>query len=53
VVGGRIAVLMRQPRTNLAGKDALPQLLATLARATTILTPYSDLTLTVPSDTPL
>ena len=39
--GDRIATLMRQPCVNLVGKDTLPQLLATLARATAVLTPDS------------
>jgi heptosyltransferase I len=39
--GERIAALMRRPCVNLVGKDTLPQLLATLARATAILTPDS------------
>jgi heptosyltransferase I len=39
--GDRIAALMREPCINLVGKDTLPQLLATLARATAVLTPDS------------
>jgi heptosyltransferase I len=39
--GTRIASLMRRPCVNLVGKDTLPQLLATLARATAVLTPDS------------
>jgi heptosyltransferase I len=39
--GDRIVALMRQPCVNLVGKDTLPQLLATLARATAVLTPDS------------
>jgi heptosyltransferase I len=39
--GARIESLMRRPCVNLVGKDTLPQLLATLARATAILTPDS------------
>jgi heptosyltransferase I len=39
--GARIAELMRSPVTNLVGKDTLLELLATLARATAVLTPDS------------
>jgi heptosyltransferase I len=39
--GARIADLMRHPATNLVGKDTLLELLATLARATAVLTPDS------------
>ena len=39
--GARIATLMREPSTNLVGKDTLPELLATLARATLLLSPDS------------
>ena len=39
--GARIATLMREPCTNLVGKDTLPELLATLARATVLLSPDS------------
>jgi len=39
--GDRIGTLMRQPCVNLVGKDTLPQLLATLGRATAVLTPDS------------
>lgn len=39
--GARIAALMREPCENLVGKDTLPELLATLARATVLLSPDS------------
>ena len=39
--GARIESLMRERCVNLVGKDTLPQLLATLARATAVLTPDS------------
>ena len=39
--GERIASLMRQPCVNLVGKDTLPELLATLARATLLVSPDS------------
>jgi len=39
--GARIAALMRQPCVNLVGKDTLPELLATLARATLLVSPDS------------
>jgi len=39
--GARIAELMRHPATNLVGKDTLLELLATLVRATAVLTPDS------------
>ena len=39
--GARIAELMRHPATNLVGKDTLLEFLATLARATAVLTPDS------------
>ena len=39
--GARIAELMRHPATNLVGKDTLLELLATLGRATALLTPDS------------
>lgn len=39
--GTRIESQMRTPCVNLVGKDTLPQLLATLARATTLLAPDS------------
>jgi heptosyltransferase I len=39
--GARIAELMRFPADNLVGKDTLLELLATLARATAVLTPDS------------
>jgi len=39
--GARIEALMHTPCVNLVGKDTLPQLLATLARATAVLTPDS------------
>ena len=39
--GARIVELMRQPATNLVGKDTLLELLATLARSTALLTPDS------------
>jgi heptosyltransferase I len=39
--GARIEGLMRAPCVNLVGKDTLPQLLATLARATALVTPDS------------
>jgi heptosyltransferase I len=39
--GARIESLMRAPCVNLVGRDTLPQLLATLARATALLTPDS------------
>ncbi len=39
--GARIESLMRAPCVNLVGRDTLPQLLATLARATTLLAPDS------------
>jgi heptosyltransferase I len=39
--GARIESLMRAPCANLIGKDTLPQLLATLARATVLLAPDS------------
>ncbi|NJD32429.1 MAG: glycosyltransferase family 9 protein [Gammaproteobacteria bacterium] len=40
-VGGRIGQLMRQPCVNLVGKDTLLELLATLQRATVLVTPDS------------
>jgi heptosyltransferase I len=39
--GERIASLMRQPCTNLVGKDTLLEMLATLQRATVLLSPDS------------
>lgn len=39
--GARIVDLMRHPAVNLVGKDTLLELLATLARATVLLTPDS------------
>jgi heptosyltransferase I len=39
--GARIVELMRHPATNLVGKDTLVELLATLTRATALLTPDS------------
>jgi heptosyltransferase I len=39
--GARIEALMRERCVNLVGRDTLPQLLATLARATAVLTPDS------------
>jgi heptosyltransferase I len=39
--GARIEALVRRPVVNLVGKDTLPQLLATLARATALVTPDS------------
>jgi heptosyltransferase I len=39
--GARIEALMREPCVNLVGRDTLPQLLATLARATVLVTPDS------------
>jgi len=39
--GARIAELMEHPATNLVGKDTLVEFLATLARATALLTPDS------------
>jgi heptosyltransferase I len=39
--GARIESLMRTPCVNLVGKDTLTQLLATLARATAVVTPDS------------
>jgi heptosyltransferase I len=39
--GERIATLMRQPCQNLVGKDTLPELLATLQRATALISPDS------------
>ena len=39
--GERIAALMRQPCTNLVGQDTLIELLATLQRATVLLSPDS------------
>jgi heptosyltransferase I len=39
--GSRIESLAERPVTNLVGKDTLPELLATLARATVLLTPDS------------
>jgi ADP-heptose:LPS heptosyltransferase len=39
--GARIAELMQRPATNLVGKDTLIEFLATLARATAVLTPDS------------
>jgi heptosyltransferase I len=40
-VGSRIEQLMRQPCVNLVGKDTLLELLATLQRATALMTPDS------------
>jgi heptosyltransferase I len=39
--GAEIEKLMRQPCTNLVGKDTLPEFLATLKRATVLLSPDS------------
>jgi heptosyltransferase I len=39
--GARIAELMRHPCVNLVGKDTLPELLATLSRATVLVSPDS------------
>jgi heptosyltransferase I len=39
--GERITALMRRPASNLVGKDTLLELLATLGRATVVLTPDS------------
>ncbi len=39
--GARIAELMRQPAVNLVGQDTLLEFLATIARATAVLTPDS------------
>jgi len=39
--GARIEALVRRPVVNLVGRDTLPQLLATLARATALVTPDS------------
>jgi len=39
--GTRIEALVRRPVVNLVGQDTLPQLLATLARATALVTPDS------------
>jgi len=39
--GERIAALMSRPCVNLVGKDTLPELLATLARATLLISPDS------------
>jgi len=40
-VGEHIVAQMRQPSVNMIGKDTLPELLATLERATLLLTPDS------------
>jgi heptosyltransferase I len=40
-LGAQIAQHMRRPAVNLVGKDTLPEFLATLARATAVLTPDS------------